>query len=73
MQVGGNNDLTTFADGVGINSSGGIVATGIVTAANFKGDVEGDSIVGNLVGNVNSSGLSTVGTVRFLYLLEVQT
>ena len=65
LQVGGNNDLTTFANGVGINSTGGIVATGIVTAANFKGDVEGASIVGNLVGNVNSSGLSTVGTVRF--------
>ena len=65
LQVGGNNDLTTFANGVGINSSGGIVATGVITATNFKGDVQGDSIVGNLVGNVNSSGLSTVGTVRF--------
>jgi len=28
LQVGGNNDLTTFANGVGINSSGNIVATG---------------------------------------------
>ena len=65
FQVGGNNDLTTFANGVGINSSGNIVATGIITATNFKGDVQGTSIVGNLVGNVNSSGLSTVGTVRF--------
>ena len=65
LQIGGNNDLTTFANGVGINSSGGIVATGVITATNFKGDVQGDSIVGNLVGNVNSSGLSTVGTVRF--------
>ena len=65
LQIGGNNDLTTFANGVGINSTGGIVATGVITATNFKGDVQGDSIVGNLVGNVNSSGLSTVGTVRF--------
>ena len=64
FQVGGNNDLTTFANGVGINSTGGIVATGVVTATNFKGDVEGASIVGNLTGNVNSTGLSTVGGVK---------
>jgi len=66
LQVGGNNDLTTFADGVGINSTGGIVATGVVTATNFKGDLEGAQVIGNLIGNVDAiSGVSTVGTVRF--------
>ena len=66
FQVGGNNDLTIFADGVGINSSGGIVATGVVTATNFKGDLEGAQVIGNLIGNVDAiSGVSTVGTVRF--------
>ena len=66
FQVGGNNDLTTFANGVGINSSGNIVATGVVTATNFKGDLEGNQVIGNLIGNVDAtSGVSTVGTVRF--------
>ena len=66
LQVGGNNDLTIFANGVGINSSGGIVATGVVTATNFKGDLEGNQVIGNLIGNVDeTSGVSTVGTVRF--------
>ena len=66
LQVGGNNDLTTFANGVGINSTGGIVATGVVTATNFKGDLEGNQVIGNLIGNVDAtSGVSTVGTVRF--------
>jgi len=66
FQVGGNNDLTTFANGVGINSTGGIVATGVVTATNFKGDLEGTQVIGNLIGNVDAtSGVSTVGTVRF--------
>ena len=33
LQVGGNNDLTTFANGVGINSSGNVVATGLFKSA----------------------------------------
>ena len=66
LQVGGNNDLTTFANGVGINSTGGIVATGVVTATNFKGDLQGAQVIGNLIGNVDATtGVSTVGTVRF--------
>lgn len=66
FQVGGNNDLTTFASGVGINSTGNIVATGVITATNFKGDLEGNQVIGNLIGNVNAtSGVSTVGTVKF--------
>ena len=66
FQVGGNNDLTTFASGVGINSTGNIVATGVITATNFKGDLQGNQVIGNLTGNVNAtSGVSTVGTVKF--------
>ncbi len=36
LQIGGNDDLTTFANGVGINSSGNMVVTVVVTATNFK-------------------------------------
>ncbi len=32
LQVGGNNDINNFIDGVGIGSDGAIVATGIITA-----------------------------------------
>ncbi len=42
FQVGGNNDINAFEKGVGINSEGGIVATGVVTATTFKGNVIGD-------------------------------
>ena len=52
FQVGGNNtdNLGSFAEGVGINSTGGIVATGVITASSLKGDV---------LGNI-SSGISTI-------------
>lgn len=42
FQVGGNNNINAFEKGVGINSEGGIVATGVVTATTFKGNVTGD-------------------------------
>ena len=54
FQVSGNNDLTNFEEGVGINDKGGIVATGVITATTFKGNVDGD-----VVGLVNSSGIGT--------------
>jgi hypothetical protein len=50
FQVSGNNDLTSFEEGVGINDKGGIVATGVITATTFKGNVDG----------FISSGLSTI-------------
>lgn len=37
LQIGGSNNLSAFVDGVGINSNGNIVATGIVTGAKFVG------------------------------------
>ena len=56
FQVGGNNtdNLGSFAEGVGINSTGGIVATGVITASSLKGDV---------LGNI-SSGISTIGQIE---------
>ena len=70
LQVGGNNDLTAFANGVGINSSGDIHATGIVTANNFKGFFTGNhqgTSTGHLNGTtLNVSGISTfIGQVNF--------
>ena len=59
FQVGGNNILSNFQNGVGINSSGNIVATGVITATNFKGDLQG-AVTGNVVGNINSTGVSTI-------------
>ena len=56
FQVGGNNtdNLGSFAEGVGINSTGGIVATGVITASSLKGDV---------LGNIDS-GISTIGQIE---------
>ena len=53
LQVGGNesNLLATFEAGVGFNSTGDVVATGIVTA--------GTRFDGDLSGNINS-GISTI-------------
>ena len=56
LQIGGNEDLLDFKEGVGI-SSGGIVATGIVTAGiGFTG-----SLTGNVVAGVATIGIATVG------------
>ena len=53
LQVGGNesNLMATFEAGVGFNSTGDVVATGIVTA--------GTRFDGNLSGNIDS-GISTI-------------
>ena len=53
LQVGGNesNLMATFEAGVGFNSTGDVVATGIVTA--------GTRFDGNLLGNIDS-GISTI-------------
>ena len=42
LQISGNNNISSFAEGVGINSSGDIVATGVITATTFKGNITGD-------------------------------
>ena len=54
FQVGGNNNVSSFVKGVGINSSGDIVATRILTAT---------SVESNLVGNL-SSGIATITNIK---------
>ena len=69
LQIGGNSTLGSFQDGVGINSAGGIVATGVVTATTFKGNLEGNvtgDVTGNLRGStLNVTGVSTLGVSTF--------
>jgi len=54
LQISGNNNVSSFVKGVGINSSGDIVATGILTAT---------SVESNLVGNL-SSGIATITNIK---------
>ena len=56
LQVGGNSDLTNFQNGVGINSSGNMVVTGIVTAGVLKG--EGSDITALNATNIKSGIVS---------------
>tara|TARA_B100001094_G_scaffold317800_1_gene360624 strand:+ start:465 stop:2654 length:2190 start_codon:yes stop_codon:yes gene_type:complete len=70
FQVGGNNNVNAFEKGVGINSEGGIVATGVVTATTFKGSVIGDitSVQSNITQvestNINTSGIVTTSNLH---------
>ena len=70
FQVSGNNDLTSFEEGVGINDKGGIVATGVITATTFKGNVDGDissslSTITQLQStNANVTGVVTATTFK---------
>ena len=67
LQIGGNNDIGNFAEGVGINTTGSIFATGIITATSFVGAIAGPvtgNVVGNVTGNINSSGVSTIATLK---------
>jgi len=61
FQVAGTSDtsLAGFANGVGISSSGNILATGIVTASQFSG-------IGSNLTQINASNISsgTIGTDR---------
>lgn len=55
FQVGGNNNIGVFTNGVGIDNVGNIRATGIITASQFSGN-------GSLLTGINATNLST-GTV----------
>jgi hypothetical protein len=55
FQVGGNNDINNFQTGVGINRTGDVVATGVVTASSFSGS-------GSALSNLNASSI-TSGTL----------
>jgi len=66
FQVGKNPDNST---GVGIDSTGNINATGVVTATTFTGNLTGN-VTGNITGNVtastlNATGVSTLGVSTF--------
>ena len=56
LQIGGNSNLSNFQNGVGINSSGNIVVTGIVTAGVLKG--EGSNITKLNADNIKSGIVS---------------
>ena len=56
LQVGGNSNLSNFQNGVGINSSGNMVVTGIVTAGVLKG--EGSDITALNATNIKSGIVS---------------
>jgi len=56
LQIGGTNNVGAFVDGVGINSNGNIVATGIVTGAKFVG-------IGSDLTLLNASNISS-GTIN---------
>ena len=62
----GNISATGTLDIGGRANVGNIFSTGIVTATNFYGDIVGNvtgNIVGNVTGTLNTSGISTVGSL----------
>jgi len=56
LQIGGNSNLSNFQDGVGINSSGNMVVTGVVTAGQFVG--KGSNITFLDASNIKSGVVS---------------
>jgi len=52
FQVGGNNNLSSFQNGVGIDSTGNIKATGIITAST----ISSNTVTSNTVTSSNFSG-----------------
>ena len=64
LQISGNNNVSSFAEGVGINSSGDIVATGVITATTFKGNVTGDiTSAESTITQLQSTNANVVGVV----------
>ena len=61
LQIGGTNGVpSTLTNGVGINSTGGIVATGIVTA---QGGVVAD-VTGNIVAAASTLGTASASSIN---------
>ncbi len=56
LQIGRNPNTSS---GVGINSLGNILASGIITATTFSG-----SLSGNITGDVNSTGVGTFNNLK---------
>jgi len=65
LQIGGFNNIAAFVNGVGIDSTGNIVATGIVTAGKFVG-------VGSDLTGINASNIAygTISNDRIPTLLN---
>jgi len=64
FQVAGTNNLSNFTKGVGINSSGDILATGIITATTVRAAIAATFLTGTidnarLDSNINVSGIVT--------------
>ena len=62
LQIGQSPDTST---GVGIDSTGNINATGVVTATTFSGNLTGN-VTGNITGNVTASTLNATGVSTFV-------
>lgn len=65
LQVGGvGNDIEVFSNGFGVNSSGDVYTTGVITSTAANGGFVGD---GSLLTDLNASSLSS-GTISDLRL-----
>jgi hypothetical protein len=62
IQINGQTDTISAADG-GLNVSGADLGSASAGSLNVTGIVTATSFVGNLTGNINSSGISTVTTL----------
>ena len=74
LQIGGNSNISNFQSGVGINSSGDILATGIITASNFSGSGLGITIfnaVNITTGTISSERLPIIPGPKFLVILKL--
>jgi hypothetical protein len=70
FQIGGNNSIISFSDGVGFDRRGGVVATGVITARSFVGYgseltlVNADNIdLGTLDNSRLPSSISVTGSI----------
>jgi len=82
IQINGQTDTITAIDGA-LTVSGAdlptvtnLNATGIVTATSFSGPLTGNvagNLSGNVTGNLNSTGVSTITTLRATNIVGVTT
>ena len=60
LQIGGNPNASQ--QGVGFNSEGGVVASGVITATSFSGNLVGN-VTGDLTGTASNATLAASATV----------
>ena len=60
LQIGGNPNASQ--QGVGFNSEGGVVASGVITATSFSGNLSGN-VTGDLTGTASNATLAASATV----------